>query len=132
MISALVLALPDFSRGFTLETDASGAGIGDVLMQAGHPIAYLSKALGTKAQAMSTYEKECLALLMAVDKWKSYLQHKELTILTDHKSLTHLAEQKLTHGLQHKAFLKLLGLQYKIQYKKGTLHILTAKHCCKN
>jgi hypothetical protein len=119
MISAPVLALPDFSKGFTLETDASGAGIGAVLMQAGHPIAYLSKALGTKAQAMSTYEKECLALLMAVDKWKPYLQHKEFTILTDHKSLTHLAEQKLTHGLQHKAFLKLLGLQYKIQYKKG-------------
>jgi cytoskeleton-associated protein 5 len=61
-------------------------------MQVCHPIAYLSKALGPRAQALSTYEKECLAILLAVNKWKHYLQHKEFTILTDHKSLTHLSE----------------------------------------
>jgi hypothetical protein len=44
-------------------------------MQQGHRIAYLSKALSTKTQTMSTYEKECLAIIMAVDKWKAYLQH---------------------------------------------------------
>ena len=92
LTSAPVLALPDFSKKFQLETDASDKGIGAVLMQSGHPIAYLSKALGPKAQAMSTYEKECLAILLAISKWKSYLQHKEFTILTDHKSLTHLSE----------------------------------------
>jgi hypothetical protein len=42
--------------------------------------------MGPKAQAMSTYEKECLAILLVVNKWKTYLQHKELTILTDHKN----------------------------------------------
>jgi hypothetical protein len=119
LITAPVLALPDFSKSFTIETDASDKGIGAVLMQNGHPIAYLSKALGIKAQAISTYEKECMAILLAVNKWKPYLQHKEFTILTDHRGLTHLAEQKLTSGPQHKAFIKLLGLQYKIQYKKG-------------
>ena len=82
--------MPDFSRSFTIETDASDAGIGAVLTQQGHPIAYLSKALGPRARAMSTYEKECLAILLAVEKWRSYLQHKEFTIATDHKSLTHL------------------------------------------
>jgi hypothetical protein len=89
------------------------------LCEKGHPISYLSKALGAKAQALSTYEKECLALIMAVTKWKSYLHHKEFTILIYHKSLVHLGEQKLQEGLQQKAFLKLLGLQYKIVYKKG-------------
>jgi hypothetical protein len=64
-------------------------------MQNHHPIAYLSKALGVKAQAMSTYEKECLALIIAVTKWMPYLQHREFTILTDQKSLIHLNEQKL-------------------------------------
>jgi hypothetical protein len=54
-------------------------------MQSGHPIVYLSNAMGPKAQAMSTYEKECLAILLVVNKWKTYFQHKELTILTDHK-----------------------------------------------
>lgn len=88
-------------------------------MQDNHPIAYLSKALGKKAQALSTYEKECLALIMAVTKWKSYLQHKELYILTDQKSLIHLGAQKITEGMQQKAFIKMLGLQFKLVYKKG-------------
>jgi len=119
LISAPVLALPDFSKPFTIETDASANGIGAVLMQSGHPIAYLSKSLGIKAQALSTYEKECLTLIMAVTKWKPYLQHKKFTILTDQKSLIHMGGQKIHQGMQKKAFLKLLGLQYKLVYKKG-------------
>ena len=119
LISAPVLALPNFHKSFTVETDASSTGIGAVLSQDTHPVAYLSKALGPKAQALSTYEKECMALIMAITKWKPYLQHKEFTIATDHKSLIHLGEQKLHEGMQQKAFIKLLGLQYKILYKKG-------------
>jgi hypothetical protein len=119
LVSAPVLALPDFSKGFTIEIDASAKGIGVVLMRDHHPITYLSKALGPKAQALSTYEKECLALIMAVTKWKQYLQHKEFSILTDHGSLLHLNQQTLQQPLQQKAFLKLLGLQYKLIYKKG-------------
>jgi hypothetical protein len=88
-------------------------------MQDNHPIAYLSKSLGPKAQALSTYDKECLAVIMAINKWKPYLQHKEFTILTDHRSLLHLDEQKLNQPMQQKAFFKLLGLQYKLVYKKG-------------
>jgi hypothetical protein len=88
-------------------------------MQQGHPIAYLSKALSPRTQTMSTYEKECLAIILAVDKWKAYLQTREFTILTDQRSLVHLGDQKLMEGIQHKAFVKLLGLQYKLIYKKG-------------
>jgi len=69
-----VLALPNFARPFTIETDASDAGVGAVLMQDGHPLAYLSKALGTKSKGLSTYEKEFLAILLAVQAWRSYLQ----------------------------------------------------------
>ena len=90
LVSAPVLALPDFTKGFHIETNASGTGIGVVLSQNQHPIAYISKALGPKAQAMSTYEKECMALILAITKWKSYLQRKEFTIATDHHSLIHL------------------------------------------
>lgn len=120
MVQAPVLAMPDFSQEFVLETDACDRGIGAVLTQNGHPIAYLSKALGVKAQALSTYEKECLAILMAVQKWRAYLQHSEFVILTDHRSLTHLGEQKLTTSMQHKAFVRLMGLQYRIKYKQGS------------
>ena len=66
LMAAPVLAFPDFSNPFDVHTDASGLGIGAVLSQKGHPIAYLSKALSPRAQALSTYEKECLALIMAV------------------------------------------------------------------
>jgi hypothetical protein len=118
-VTAPVLALPDFTQEFTVKTDASYKGIGVVLLQKGHPIAYLSKALSKKAQTLSTYGKECLAIILAVDKWKAYLQHQMFTIATDQRSLIHLGEQKLLDGMQHKAFLKLLGLHYKIAYKKG-------------
>lgn len=71
LINAPVLKLPDFSKRFVVETYASGKGIGDVLMQEGHPIAFISKALAPKTQGPSTYEKECLAILLVVGKWRS-------------------------------------------------------------
>jgi hypothetical protein len=119
LITAPVLALPDFAKQFIIEIDACNMGIGVVLMQEGHPIAYLSQGLNCLNQGCPTYEKECLAILLAVDKWRSYLQHREFVIRTDQRSLAQLGEQRLTTGIQHKAFVKLLGLQYKIQYKKG-------------
>jgi hypothetical protein len=119
LISTPVLALPDFSKPFTVETDASSKGIGAVLQQQGHPIAYVSKSLGTKAQGLSNYEKECLAILMAIDHWRHYLQSSSFTILTDQKSLIHLDDQRLSTPNQHKALTKLMVLSYQIIYKKG-------------
>ena len=54
LTSAPMLALPDFSQPFLVETDASGTGIGAVLMQNGHPLAYLSRALGPRSRGLST------------------------------------------------------------------------------
>jgi hypothetical protein len=71
-----VLALPNFQEPFTVETDACAVGIGAVLMQNGQPIAFLSKALGDKHKNMSIYEKEFLALIMAVERWRHYLQRQ--------------------------------------------------------
>ena len=93
--SAPVLATPDFSKPFCLETDACANGIGAVLMQSGHPLAFISKPLGPKTAGLSTYEKEYLAILLAVEQWRSYLQHAEFTIFTDQRSLVHLTDQRL-------------------------------------
>ncbi|WVZ53784.1 LOW QUALITY PROTEIN: hypothetical protein U9M48_004680 [Paspalum notatum var. saurae] len=117
--SAPVLQLPDFTKPFCLETYASGTGIGAVLLQEGHPIAFISKALSSKNQGLSTYEKEYLVILLAIEQWRCYLQHGEFVIFTDHKSLAHLSEQRLHTLWQQKVFTKLLGLQYRIVYKKG-------------
>lgn len=117
--SAPVLALPDFHKPFAIETDASGTGVGAVLQQEGHPLAFVSKALGMTNMGLSAYEKEYLAILLAVDQWRSYLQHAEFVIYTDHRSLSHLNEQRLHTQWQQKVFTKLLGLHYRIVYKKG-------------
>lgn len=63
-----------------VETDASNKGIRAVLMQKNHPIAFLSRALGTRHQGLSTYEKESLAIMLAVEHWHPYLQHAEFFI----------------------------------------------------
>jgi hypothetical protein len=58
-----VLALPDFTNTFVLDTNARGLGIGVVLMHQGQPITFLSKTLDPKAQAASIYEKEAMEIL---------------------------------------------------------------------
>jgi hypothetical protein len=120
MSSAPVLSIPDFSQPFAIETDASATGVGAVLLQNGHPLAFISKSLGPKNKGLSTYEKEYLAILVAVDQWRHYLQIGEFTIFTDQCSLIHLNEQRLHTFWQQKVFTKLLGLDYKIVYKQGS------------
>jgi hypothetical protein len=119
LTQAPVLAVPDFTKKFCTETDACNIGVGAVLMQDGHPLAYISKPLGPKTQGLSTYEKEYLAILIAVDQWRSYLLHSEFDIFTDQKSLVHLNEQRLHTPWQQRVFSKLIGLQYRIVYKVG-------------
>lgn len=78
--------------------------------------------MGPRNRGLSVYEKEHLAILLAVQQWRPYLQLGEFTIRTDHKSLTHLTDQRLHTEWQQKALTKMMGLQYKVQYKKGTLN----------
>lgn len=118
-ISAPILALLDFRKQFVVETDASDQGIGAVLIQDQHPLAFLSKALGPRTQSLSTYEKESLAIILAVEQWRSYLQHDEFVIRIDHRSLSFLDDQRLSTPWQQKALTKLLGLRYRIVYKRG-------------
>lgn len=92
LTSAPVLALPNYSTPFVVETDASGIGIGAILMQNGHPIAFISKGLSSCQVALSVYEKELLALVFAVTKWYHNLLGKYFIVKTDQKALKYLLE----------------------------------------
>lgn len=78
-----VLVAPDFSLEFIVESDACMYGAGAVLMQAGRPIAFYSKAFSTRNMGLSIYEKELLAVVLAVNKWRGYLMGRPFTIKTD-------------------------------------------------
>ena len=114
-----VLALPDFSLPFTIECDASGVGLGAVLMQNQRPIAFHSQVLKGKALHLSTYEKELLALVTAVHKWRPYLLGRPFIIKTDQQSLKYLLEQRIATPAQQKWLTKLLGYLFVVEYKKG-------------
>ena len=79
-----VLVLPDFSRDFVVETDASNTRIGAVLLQQGRPIAFFSKSLAVQHQGLLVYGKEMLAVVNAVQKWRPYLLGGHFIIKTDH------------------------------------------------
>ena len=120
MVSPQVLALPDFSQPFELECDASGCGIGVVLQQGGRPIAFFSKSLGPRNQALSTYERELIAVVYAVRKWQNYLQGRHFIIKTDHHSLKYFLHHRANTAFQQKWVSKLLGYDYEIQFKNGS------------
>lgn len=102
-----VISLPDISKPFTIETDTSGLGIRAVLSQEKHTIAFLSKSLSPKNQALSVYDKEMLAVLYVVDKWRPYILGRPFTILTGHETLKHMLDQRISAPSQHKYLAKL-------------------------
>lgn len=114
MTQAPVLALPDFSVPFTLETRSSGLAMGVVLMQHGHPLAFFSKTFCPRLQRASTYVLELHAITTAIRKWRQYLLGHPFIILTDHKSLCELMNQVIQTPEQQVYLSKLLGYDYSI------------------
>ncbi|PNY16670.1 Ty3/gypsy retrotransposon protein [Trifolium pratense] len=117
--SAPVLGLPDFSKPFTLETDASGTGIGVVLGQQGHPITYFSKKLSPRRQKQSAYIRELLAITEALAKFRHYLLGHKFVIKTDQKSLKSLLDQSLQTPEKQEWLHKFIGFDFQIEYKPG-------------
>jgi hypothetical protein len=119
MRTTLVLALPDFTKTFVLECDASGKGIDIVLMQEGRSLAFTSKQLSKRNLGKPIYEKEMLAILHAIDLWHPYLLGQHFQIKTDHQSLKFFLKQCISSQEQKKWVTKLFGYDYEIIYKKG-------------
>lgn len=119
MTSPPVLVLPNFSLPFEVECDAAGRGIGAVLMQQRQPVAFFSKALSDGNLAKSVYEKELMALVLCIQHWRHYLLGREFIVYTDHKSLKHFLQQRISSPDQQCWLAKLLGYQFEVKYKPG-------------
>jgi hypothetical protein len=119
MTTHLVLGLPEFSKPFIIECDASEGGIGVVLMQFGQLLAYLSQWLKGKSLSLFTYKKELLALVMAIRKWRHYLLGHFFEVRTNQQALKYLLEQRFGTPAQQKWVSKLLGFDFTVEYKKG-------------
>ncbi|WVY96197.1 hypothetical protein V8G54_028348 [Vigna mungo] len=114
-----ILAVLDFSKSFTLETDASSKELGAALLQEGRPLAFWSQALSDRGQQKSVYERELMAIVLAVQKWKHYLMGSHFLIVTDQKSLKFLTDQRLLTEQQFKWASKLIGYDFEIHFRPG-------------
>lgn len=83
MTTLPILRMPDFSKQFVLEIDASSKRVGAVLMQEEKPISYFSQKLSIRAQQKSTYERELMEIVFAIQKWRHYLLGQQIIVRTD-------------------------------------------------
>ncbi|KAG8485863.1 hypothetical protein CXB51_019210 [Gossypium anomalum] len=124
LTNAPLLALPDFSKTFEIECDASGIGIGAVLTQDGRPMAYFSEKLNGAVLNYPVYDKEMYALIRTLETWQHYLWPKEFVIHSDHEALKHIKGQHKLNRRHAKWVEYLESFPYVIKYKKGKDNIV--------
>ena len=118
---APVLIIPDENKQFHLETDASDYGIGAVLSQEGedgkiHPVAFLSTRMDEAERNYEIYDKEMLAVIKALKKWRHHLMGSKLPVkvYSDHKNLTYFKRPQDLSPRQARWYTKLLN--YDIEF----------------
>ncbi|KAL4026410.1 hypothetical protein IC575_014840 [Cucumis melo] len=120
MMTLPVLALPDFNLPFEVETDASGYGVGAVLIQNKRPIAFFSHNLALRDRAKPVYERELMAVVLVVQRWRRpYLLGRRFVVKTGQRSLKFLLEQRVIQPQYQKWFAKLLGYFFEVIYNSG-------------
>ena len=126
LTQAPVLARPHQNRPYILQTDASQNALGAVLCQElggeEHPIAYASRTLSKAELNYTVTEKECLAVLWAVEKFRGYLLGEKFQVITDHSSLKWLNTLKEPTGRLARWATALQAYDMTIIHRKGALH----------
>ena len=114
----IILVCPSPDKEYSLYTDASGVGIGAVLEQDDRVVAFSSRTLNEAEQRYSTIERECLALVNALKKFRQFLIGKHFTVYCDHKPLEWLSEQRNVAKLSRWA-LAIQEYDFTIRYRPG-------------
>lgn len=127
LIADPILRYPDFTMPFILTTDASNYALGAVLSQIhdskDHPIAFASRTLNKHEINYSTTEKEALAIMWAVEKFKPYLYGNKFTLITDHKPLTFIKNSVKNQKIIRWR-LDLENYDYDVVYKTGKTNVV--------
>jgi hypothetical protein len=96
-----ILVMPDVEKSFSFYCDASGQGLGCVLMQDGHVVAYASWQLRKHEVHYPTHDLELAIVVHALKIWRHYLMGKRCELYMDHKSLKYIFTQSnLNHRLR--------------------------------
>ena len=123
-----ILRVPDFSKTFILQTDASENGLGAVLTQdfegVRHPVAFASKKLLPREKRYSTIERECLALVWAIRKFLIYLYGREFDVETDHQTLVNIGHAKFSNNHIMRWALFLQNFRFRVIAVKGKDNVL--------
>ena len=123
-MSAPLLRLPNLQKTFVLGTDASNIGIGACLLQYDgeipYPISYASRKLKPAEVKHSTIEKECLALVWAMERFSYYLQGKKFFIECDHRPLSFLENANNANTKLQGWVLALQPYNFSVIYIKGS------------
>ncbi|EDW54737.1 GM19302 [Drosophila sechellia] len=129
LVADPILACPDFTKTFVLQTDASDYGLGAILTQHSERcervISYSSRTLNTAERNYSETEKECLAIVWAVRKLRPYLEGYRFKVITDHMALKWLNNIESPSGRIARWALELQQYDFEIAYRKGQLNIVT-------
>ncbi|GKC51429.1 putative ribonuclease H-like domain-containing protein [Tanacetum coccineum] len=127
LCNAPVLALPDGLEDFVVYCDASGIGLGCVLMQSGKVIAYASRLLKIHEQNYTTHDLELGVVVFALKIWRHYLYRTKSVIYTDHKSLQYIFSQKELNMQQRRWIELFCDYECKIRYHPGKANVLSIK-----
>ena len=126
LCAAPQLAHPDLERPFTLYTDASNIAVGAILLQRDlngveRPVSFFSKKLSSAQRNYSTFERECLAVICALEHFRVYLLGRKFTLRTDHRALAWLFSKEPKASARISGWLATL-MEYPIviEYVKGT------------
>ncbi|GFV82904.1 retrovirus-related Pol polyprotein from transposon gypsy [Trichonephila clavipes] len=111
--------MSDFKKPFELFTDASSIGIGDALNQEQRPVVYVSRMLRSAKRNYTVTERECLAVVWALNKLRTYLGSLLVKVITDRVALTRLTNGKNVSSRMIRWVLKLA------EHRSGTQNAIT-------